>query len=142
MGRKKRLKGFKDGYAIEFHHALRCPACRTPLLPTKLIVSSFPYLHADYFLTCLRCGYKAVFGVPEDPVIGMELIIWDTEPHKILKRALKEETPLCPFHNKKMRLTKIFGDLINTKEDVIRIQWKCPEWFLTNHITVPRKKIE
>lgn len=136
--RLKRLKGFRDGYQVKFEFgALRCPACKTPLLLDYVIVSSWPYIHGDYCLTCVRCGFKALFGIPEDPVVGMELVIWDSHPQKVLQRALKEKTPVCPFHLKEMKLTKIFGDYIRS-DNTIRLQWKCPEWFLTDHRDVTR----
>ena len=133
--RLKRLKGFRDGYQVKFEAgALRCPVptCNTPLLLDYVIVSSWPYIHGDYCLMCLRCGAKYLFGIPEDPVVGMELIIWDRHPNKALKRALQEPTPVCPFHMKKMQLTKIFGDYIRS-DGKLRLQWKCAEWFLTEH---------
>ena len=141
--RLKRLKGFRDGYHITFEAgSLMCPMCKligtkTPLLLDYVIVSSWPYIHSDYSLMCLRCGFKALFGIPEDPVVGMELIIWDSKPEEVLKVACKEKRPLCPFHQKRMKLTKIFGDYIRD-DDQIRIQWKCSEWFLTEHRNVPK----
>ena len=136
--RLKRLKGFRDGYSVHFDPgSLRCPACKTPLLLDYIIVSSWPYIHGDYSLKCLRCGFQALFGIPEDPVVGMELIVWDSDPQTVLTLALQEESPICPFHYKKMKLTKIFGDYIRD-DDKIRVQWKCAEWFLTEHKDVPR----
>ena len=136
--RMKRLKGFKDGYHITFEQgALRCPLCKTPMFLNYIIVSSWPYIHGDYCLNCLRCGFKALFGVPEDPVVGMELIIWDSKPIEVLAIAEGLERPICPFHLKKMKVTKIFGDYIRD-DDQIRVQWKCSEWFLTEHLSVPR----
>jgi len=136
--RLKRLKGFRDGYQVKFElGALRCPACNKLLLLDYVIVSSWPYIHGDYCLICVGCGFKALFGIPEDPVVGMELIIWDSHPDKALKRARKEPTPICPFHTKKMTLTKIFGDYIRS-DGKLRLQWKCPEWFLTDHRDVSR----
>ena len=132
------LKSFREGHKIRFHGALKCPACETPLLLDYVIVSSYPYIHTDYSLICLRCGYKALFGIAEDPILGMELIIWDRDPPHVLSRALKEETPICPFHLKKMRMTKIFGDYIRS-DGTIRIQWKCSKWFLTEHRDVPHR---
>ena len=131
--RLKRLKGFRDGYQVKFElGALRCPACNKLLLLDYVIVSSWPYIHGDYCLLCVGCGFKALFGIPEDPVVGMELIIWDRNPDKALKRAQKEPLPICPFHLKPMKLTKIFGDYIRS-DGKLRLQWKCPEWFLTEH---------
>ena len=137
--RLERLKHFRDGYQVKFDRVLLCPACKSPLLLKYVIVSSWPYIHGDYCLNCLKCGFEALFGIPEDPVVGMELIIWDSEPSKVLKQARKEPIPVCPFHLKKMKLTKIFGDYIHS-DDKIRLQWKCPEWFLTEHRTLKRVK--
>jgi hypothetical protein len=131
--RLKRLKGFRDGYQVKFEPgALRCPTCNKLLLLDYVIVSSWPYIHGDYCLICLLCGEKYLFGIPEDPVVGMELIIWDSHPDKALKRARQEPIPVCPFHIKKMKLTKIFGDYIRS-DGKLRLQWKCAEWFLTDH---------
>lgn len=134
----KELKGFRDGFEVIFT-PLRCPACKQVLLFKRTIVSSWPYIHADIELYCVNCGFTALFGIPEDPVVGMELVIWDTEPELVLKRAREEERPICPFHFRKMRLTKIFGDFIIT-DGTMRLQYKCPEWFLTHHRTVKRPK--
>jgi len=131
--RLQRLKGFRDGYKVQFAvGALRCPACHKLLLLDYVIVSSWPYIHGDYCLVCVGCGFKALFGIPEDPVVGMELIIWDSHPDRALQRARQEPLPICPFHTTPMQLTKIFGDRIRS-DGTLRLQWKCPEWFLTEH---------
>lgn len=134
--RLKRLKGFKDGYEVIFKH-LRCPACNTLLLLRRVIVSSWPYIHGDFELYCIDCDFKALFGMPEDPVVGMELIIWDDDPVHVLTVAQQQEPPICPFHLKPMAVTKIWGNRIRS-DNTLRIQWKCPEWFLTHHRTVDR----
>lgn len=132
----KRLKGFKDGYEVIFN-PVRCPSCAQLLLLKRSIVSSWPYIHGDIELECVDCGFTALFGIPEDPLAGMELIIWDTQPQKVLNRALQEKPPICPFHFCKMKLTKIFGNLIRN-DSKIGLQYKCSEWFLTHHKDVTR----
>jgi len=134
--RLKRLKGFTDGYEVVFSVA-KCPFCKIPLLPKRAIVSIWPYIHGDLELWCVDCGFTALFGIPADPVVGMELIILDSVPETVLERANRVKRPVCPFHMKHMRLTKIFGNYIRD-DDKIRLQWKCPKWFLTEHKDVPR----
>jgi len=129
--RIQRLKEFKDGYEVIFKQ-VRCPACGTLLLLKRAIVSSWPYIHGDYELYCVDCDFTALFGIPEDPVVGMELIIWDSHPDRALQRARQEPLPICPFHTTPMQLTKIFGNRIRS-DGTLRLQWKCPEWFLTEH---------
>lgn len=135
--RLNRLKGFKDGYEVVLK-VLRCPVDRTPLLLERVIVSTWPYVHADIRLVCVNCDFKALFGIPEDPVVGMELIIWDDEPEKVLAKAREGETPLCPFHLKPMEITKIWGNRVRS-DGKLRVQYKCPEWFLTFHKEVDRE---
>jgi hypothetical protein len=135
--RLNRLKGFTDGYEVKLK-ALRCPRCNTLLLLGRIIVSSWPYVHADWELYCVDCDALFLFGLPEDPVVGMELIIWDSQPERVLAQARKIPKPLCPFHHVPMELTKIFGDKIR-KDNTLRIQHKCPEWFLTHHQDVQRE---
>ena len=134
--RIQRLKEFKDGYEVIFKQ-VRCPACGTLLLLKRAIVSSWPYIHGDYELYCVDCDFTALFGIPEDPVVGMELIIWDDAPAHVLAVAQQEPAPICPFHLTPMEITKIWGNRVRS-DDTMRIQWKCPEWFLTSHKTVPR----
>lgn len=135
--RLNRLEGFKDGYEVVMK-VLRCPVDRTPLILERVIVSSWPYVHGDVLLVCVNCDFKALFGIPEDPVFGMELIVWDDDPIKVIKKANDAETPICPFHMKPMQLTKIWGNRIR-HDGKIRVQYKCPEWFLTFHKEVPRE---
>lgn len=147
--RRERLVGFTRGHHIKFK-LWRCALCigpdgrGTPLVADYMIVSDYPYLHADLQLQCLRCERKYLFGVPIDPVVGLELIIWDSHPEEVLKLAQAHETPKCPFHGCDMVLTKIWGDMIFTKEDrdKLRLQWKCPDssgCFLTEHIFITRE---
>jgi hypothetical protein len=101
-------------------------------------VSSWPYIHGDFELWCVDCDFTALFGIPEDPVVGMELIIWDDEPAHVLHLAQQVEVPICPFHFKRMELTKIWGNRVR-RDEQLRLQWKCPEWFLTEHTTIARE---
>lgn len=128
----------KSGHKIRFHGVALCPTCGRKLGVKSVIQDSWPYQHTDLALSCELCGDKFVFGVPSTPLFGMETIIWDTEPDVVYQLAKKVDAPVCPFHNRKMVITKIWGDKVMVNPDFIRVQWKCPEWFLTRHKAVPR----
>lgn len=130
----------KSGYRINFRGTAQCPVCNTQLRLKWLLVDAWPYAHCDFQLQCTKCLWEGTFGVATNPLFGLELIIWDTKPLDVLEQALKLEAPVCPFHNKKMLLTKIWGDKVMEPPTFIRVQWKCSEWFLTAHKTVKREK--
>jgi len=129
----------KSGHRITFHGDALCPLCNTPLRLSWLLEDAWPYAHCDFQLECPKCLWQGTFGVAVNPLFGMELIIWDTQPQKVLEQALQIEAPVCPFHNKRMVLTKVWGNKVMDPPTYMRVQWKCPEWFLTAHKTVKRK---
>ena len=51
---------------------------------------------------------------------------------------MKQRTPYCPFHSNPMTPTKIFGDWVNSEEETVTLQWKCPTCVLTHHRTLER----
>ena len=125
---------FLCGFKLAFEQ-LSCPKCKRIMNLDYVFIGSWPYVHADVCLTCKKCGNRLLFGVPEDPVRGMELIIWDSQPQKVLKLALMSPKPICPLHDTYMTLTKIWGDK-TLERGQVRLQWKCPKCFLTYHRTV------
>lgn len=130
--------GIQGGTILKFPKGIKCPFCKDKFMtPYALIISKFPYIHGDLACRCLRCGKMVQFGVPEDKNSGLSLIIWDTNPKRALKEALKAKPPICPFHNTPMILTKIFGDKVGylTYKEM-KIQFKCPTCFLTAHGTI------
>jgi len=129
----------KSGHRIFFRGKAHCPICNMPLQLKWLLEDAWPYAHCDFQLACPKCLWEGTFGVATNPLFGLELIIWDSQPLIVLEEALKHETPVCPFHNKKMQLTKIWGDKVMEPPTILRLQWKCPEWFLTAHQNVKRK---
>lgn len=130
----------KSGFRVNFRGTAMCPICKHPLRLKWILEDAWPYAHCDFQLECHKCNWAGTFGVAVNPLFGMELIIWDTQPLDVLEQALKIEAPICPFHTKRMQLTKIWGDKVMEPPTFIRVQWKCPEWFLTAHKTVKREK--
>jgi hypothetical protein len=129
----------KSGFRINFHGRATCPICGHSLGLVWILEDAWPYAHCDFQLKCPKCLWEGTFGVAVNPLFGMELIIWDTQPLTVLQEALAVDAPICPFHNKKMILTKVWGDKVMEPPEYLRLQWKCPEWFLTAHETVKRK---
>lgn len=127
------------GFKISFGQSLMCPKCNSLMMLLHVVMDNWPYTHCDLALKCSLCGFEALFGVPINPLFGMELIVWDTEPETVIQQASKLPVPTCPFHGKPMRLTKVWGDKVMQDPGEIRAQWKCPEWFLTVHKTVKRE---
>lgn len=131
----------KSGFRVDFHGEATCPVCKHPLRLKWILEDAWPYAHCDFQLVCPKCMWAGTFGLATNPLFGLELIIWDTHPLDVLKQALEIEPPICPFHTRKMWLTKIWGDKVMEPPTFIRVQWKCPEWFLTAHKTVKRQSV-
>lgn len=131
----------KSGNRITFHGTAACPVCHHYLKLKWVVQDNWPYSHGDFCLVCPVCNWEGVFGVPCNPLFGMELIIWDSDPHAVLGQAVKLEAPICPFHTIKMELTKIWGDMVMEDPAFIRVQWKCPKWFLVEHRMVQRETV-
>lgn len=118
---------------VEFPQYCLNNDCGGSLVAKHIIMSGYPYIHADVRLECELCDVSLLYGVPLDRLAGLTFQFFDSKP---LLRDLTEiqniPFPTCPIHNKKMRLTKVFGDLASP-EGYYRIQYKCPICFLTRH---------
>lgn len=120
--------------AVTVHPPTTCLECGSTLTVIYVVITDFPYVHADLKLACTYCDFEMLYGVPLDELAGMTLQIFDTQPLSRNYEGIKKlETPECPVHKKRMVMTKIFGDLV-LDDGCFRVQFKCPKCFLTKHI--------
>lgn len=125
-----------EGYKVDV------PGCAM-IRMQKAVLDDFPYPHADFWFKPADeygmnlKGDKLVFGVPRDHEEGMAFYVIDQEgAERIEERpelsqydVTEEERPDCPFHGEACKLTKHFNF-----EGVSRLQFKCPECYLTRYI--------
>ena len=118
---------------------LFCPECGDQLVTGTNLVRAFPYIHSDMKLTCLGCSTDYLFGIPAVRDAGLSLQLWDTNPVEAVKvfEQVCPFPPKCPWHHVEMLPTKFFGDWIPDVE-LVELQWKCPECFLTHHESLKR----
>ena len=116
-----------------------CPKCGDQLVAGTVLPRAFPYIHTDLKLTCLGCSTDYLFGIPAVRDTGLSCQIWDTNPVEAVQVFAKihPNPPQCPWHKVDMIPTKVFGDWIPDVE-IVEVQWKCPECFLTHHAAVKR----
>jgi hypothetical protein len=118
---------------------LFCPKCGDQLVTGTVLPRAFPYVHTDLKLVCMGCTTDYLFGIPAVKDAGLSCQIWDTNPVEVIKafERVCPRPPECPWHKKAMIPTKIFGDWIPDVE-LVELQWKCPECYLTHHETTKR----
>lgn len=109
-----------------------CFECGTRFEVGHVSVSPFPYVHVDLNLRCPKCDMKFTFGIPAHHASGMTLYIYQSQGILKTLNHVPRSAPLCPFHDRFMKLTKIFGDRAGKKHDW-RYQYKCPECYLVLH---------
>ncbi len=111
------------------------PNCEGHLTADTMLITDWPYIHADIDLKCSLCQKTVKYGIPLDNLAGSNLQIYHSKPGKALKRVSAVAVPECPFHHKPMVLTKIFGDKVYSNGDM-RVQFKCGDCYCLEHITV------
>ena len=101
----------------------------------KVAIDTFPYYHFDVW------GYlnqdKHVFGVPLNHKEGMRFYEINKKGAELYEKRPKIEHDLsCKFHDKKLVPTKLFNFSDNQ-----RIQFKCPDCYLTDYMDIKLEKI-
>lgn len=121
----------------------KCPQCGSALTPKIALLTDWPYIHCDVQLDCSSCEFKALYGIPLDPLAGVSLQIYDSNPAEVFERIRiakldgSGSLPVCPFHKTEMKMTKVFGNKV-FKDGTVRIQFKCPKCFVTEHVNIER----
>lgn len=105
-----------------------CPNCDGLRLGTeKVILSDWPYLHADVQRSCRDCEWKGIHGIPMDHDDGTELLLYDVDTEKADQVLRRVEFPECDWHGETMEPSKI---MMVGNGDVPFVQFKCPECYL------------
>lgn len=106
----------------------RCPNCgKTLLTTTKVVVSDWPYEHADIQRKCPECNWRGIHGVPMNHVDGTELLVYDVDVNRAEAFAHDMDSKVCDLCDTLMNKVKVMkvGD-----NDELFLQYKCPNCYL------------
>lgn len=131
--RRKIVTDYDDTKRMSLEKSCPDPNCLGFLEPDRISVSPFPYVHADVNLVCDHCATKYTFGIPAHHASGMTLYIYQNSGIPETLDHVPDEPPVCPFHEREMKLTKIFGNRAGKKHSW-SYQYKCPECYLVKHL--------
>jgi hypothetical protein len=107
-----------------------CPKCGGRLKAGVVYVGIFPYIHADFTLTCVsNVEHKYNFCMPFNKVMTEGYQIYDSSE----QRRFYTENRRCPFHGTPLTPYRYYGDLV-FNDGTCKIQLRCPTCFYSERV--------